>query len=45
VARETGAKVLVLSPSVGSEKEVTDYLHLFSYNVNLLVAALKGGGN
>lgn len=44
VARETGAKVVVLSPSVGSEKEITDYIHLFDYNVNLLVAALKGGG-
>jgi zinc/manganese transport system substrate-binding protein len=44
VARETGAKVIVLSPSVGSEKEITDYIHLFDYNVNLLLAALKGAG-
>lgn len=44
VARETGAKVLVLSPSVGSEKEVTDYIHLFDYNVNLLLGALKDTG-
>jgi len=44
VARETGAKVLVLSPSVGSEKEVTDYIHLFDYNVNLILGALKGTG-
>lgn len=42
VARETGAKVVVLSPSVGSEKEITDYIHLFEYNVNLIVGALKG---
>ncbi len=42
VARETGAKVIVLSPSVGSEKEITDYIHLFDYNVNLIVGALKG---
>jgi zinc/manganese transport system substrate-binding protein len=42
VARETGAKVIVLSPSVGSEKEITDYIHLFEYNVNLIVGALKG---
>jgi ABC-type Zn uptake system ZnuABC Zn-binding protein ZnuA len=44
VARETGAKVLVLSPSVGSEKEVTDYIHLFDFNVNLILGALKGAG-
>ena len=42
VARETGAKVVVLSPSVCSEKEITDYIHLFEYNVNLIVGALKG---
>ena len=41
VARETGAKVLVLSPSVGSEKTITDYIGLFEYDVNLLVATLK----
>ena len=44
VARETGAKVLVLSPSVGSEKEVTDYIHLFDFNVSLILGALKGTG-
>lgn len=43
VARETGARLIVLSPSVGSEKEITDYIHLFEYNVNLIVGALKGG--
>ncbi len=44
VARETGARVLVMAPSVGAEKEITDYIHLFDYNVNLVAAALKGGG-
>jgi len=44
VARETGAKVLVMAPSVGAEKEITDYIHLFDYNVNLLASALKGAG-
>ena len=44
VARETGAKVVVLSPSVGSEKEITDYIKLFDYDVNLLVGALTGAG-
>lgn len=42
VARETGGKVVVLASSVGGEKEITDYIHLFEYNVNLLVTALKG---
>ena len=36
-----GAKVLILAPSVGGMKEVTDYIQLFEYNVNLLVGALK----
>jgi ABC-type Zn uptake system ZnuABC Zn-binding protein ZnuA len=36
-----GGKVLVLAPSVGGVKEVTDYIQLFEYNVNLLAAALK----
>ncbi|HXE76576.1 MAG TPA: metal ABC transporter substrate-binding protein [Candidatus Xenobia bacterium] len=39
VARETGAEVVVLLPSVGGEKEVTDYFKLFEYDINLLVAA------
>lgn len=42
VARETGARVVVLSPSVGSEKEITDYIGLFEYDVKLLLAAFKG---
>lgn len=41
VGRETGAKVLVLLPSVGGEKEVTDYFKLFDYDVALLIAAFK----
>jgi zinc/manganese transport system substrate-binding protein len=41
IARDTGAKVLVLPPSVGGVKEATDYIRLFDTNVNLLVAALK----
>ena len=44
VARETGGKVVVMSPSVGGEKEITDYIHLFDYDVNLLLGALKGTG-
>ena len=41
VARETGAQVVVLLPSVGGEKEVTDYFKLFDYDVGLLVQAFR----
>ena len=41
IARDTGAKVLVLPPSVGGVKEAADYIRLFDYDVNLLVSALK----
>lgn len=39
VGRQTGAKVVVLLPSVGGEKEVTDYFKLFDYDVKLLMQA------
>ena len=41
IGRETGAQVLVLPPSVGGVKEVTDYFSLFDYDINLLVGGLK----
>jgi zinc/manganese transport system substrate-binding protein len=41
IARDTGAAVLVLPPSVGGVKEATDYIRLFDYNVDRLVSALK----
>ncbi len=41
IGRETGAKVLVMPPSVGGVKEVTDYFKLFDYDINLLVDAIK----
>jgi len=44
IARETGAQVVVLLPSVGGEKSVTDYLKLFDYDVDLLVKALRPAG-
>ena len=44
IGRETGAKVLVLLPSVGGEKEITDYVKLFDYDINLLVSAIKEVG-
>ncbi|MBI4461572.1 MAG: hypothetical protein HY653_01580 [Acidobacteria bacterium] len=39
VARETGSKAVVLLPSVGGEKEVTDYFKLFDYDIALLTQA------
>ena len=44
IARETGAQVIVLAPSVGGVKEVTDYFKLFDYNVGLAVSAIKQTG-
>ena len=41
IARETGAKVVVLPPSVGGEKEITDYFKLFDYDLGRLVQALE----
>jgi len=44
IARETGAQVIVLAPSVGGAKDVTDYFTLFNYDVNLVVSAIKQTG-
>jgi len=41
IGRDTGAQVLVMPPSVGGNKEVTDYFKLFDYDINLLVEAIK----
>ena len=41
IAKQVGGEMLVLAPSVGGTKEATDYVALFDYNVNTLVAALK----
>jgi zinc/manganese transport system substrate-binding protein len=41
IGRETGARVLVMPPSVGGVKETSDYFSLFEYNINLLVDTLK----
>jgi ABC-type Zn uptake system ZnuABC Zn-binding protein ZnuA len=41
IARDTGAKVLVMPPSVGGVKEATDYIKLFDYDISLLTSALK----
>ena len=44
IARETGARVLVLAPSVGGVKEARDYFSLFDYNLTLLVEAIQQTG-
>jgi zinc/manganese transport system substrate-binding protein len=44
IGRETGAKVLVMPPSVGGVKEITDYIKVFDYDLGLLVAAIKETG-
>ena len=44
IASQTGAKVVVLPPSVGGEKTITDYVALFDYDINLLVNALRAAG-
>ncbi|HEY7097145.1 MAG TPA: metal ABC transporter substrate-binding protein [Terriglobales bacterium] len=41
IARETGAQVVKYLPSVGGEKEVTDYFKLFDYNIDLLTKAFQ----
>jgi len=43
VARETGAQVVVLAPSVGGEKEITDYFKLFDYDIAKLKQAFGAG--
>jgi zinc/manganese transport system substrate-binding protein len=41
IARETGGQVVVLAPSVGGEKEITDYFALFNYDLGLLTKAFQ----
>jgi len=44
IASQTGGQVVTLAPSVGGEKEVTDYFKLFDYDIAKLVAAIKASG-
>src|SRR6266699_6323851 len=44
IGRATGAEVMVMPPSVGGVKEVTDYFKLFDYDLTLLIAAIKKSG-
>jgi ABC-type Zn uptake system ZnuABC Zn-binding protein ZnuA len=40
IAAQTGAKVVVLLPSVGGDAKVTNYFQLFDYDLRLLTATL-----
>jgi len=40
IARDTGGQVVVLTPSVGGEKEITDYFKLFDYDIAKLKQVL-----
>jgi zinc/manganese transport system substrate-binding protein len=42
IGEQTGARVLRLYPSVGGDKDVTDYFSLFDHDIDALVAALGG---
>ena len=44
IGRETGAEVLVMPPSVGGTKDVSDYFKLFDYDLSLLVNAIRKTG-
>jgi zinc/manganese transport system substrate-binding protein len=44
IGRETGATVLVMSPSVGGVPAISDYFKLFDYDLDLLVKAIKASG-
>jgi len=44
VAEKTGAKIVVLPPSVGGEKGAEDYLALFDHNLGKLIAAFQEAG-
>ena len=41
IGRETGAQVIVYLPSVGGEKQVTNYFELFDYDIGLLIKAFQ----
>jgi zinc/manganese transport system substrate-binding protein len=44
IASNTGAKVLIMPPSVGGVPQASDYFKLFDYDINLLVDAIKATG-
>jgi zinc/manganese transport system substrate-binding protein len=44
IGRDTGASVIVVPPSVGGIKTITDYFSLFDTDVNMLASAIKENG-
>jgi zinc/manganese transport system substrate-binding protein len=44
IARDAGARVVVMPPSVGGVREAQTYVQLFDYGVTLLVSAIKETG-
>ena len=40
IATQVGGTVIELAPSVGAEKDITDYIKLFDFNVERIAAAL-----
>jgi ABC-type Zn uptake system ZnuABC Zn-binding protein ZnuA len=44
IAREAGAALVVMPPSVGGVPQASDYVALFDHNVNLLLAAIAKAG-
>jgi zinc/manganese transport system substrate-binding protein len=44
IARGVGGRVIVLAPSVGAEKEASDYFKLFDYDLTILIEALVATG-
>jgi ABC-type Zn uptake system ZnuABC Zn-binding protein ZnuA len=43
IARETGAKLVVFTPSVGGREEIKTYFDLFDFDLKLLKDSLPGG--
>jgi zinc/manganese transport system substrate-binding protein len=41
IARQTGGDVAVLMPSVGGNKQITNYFQLFDYDINLLAGLFQ----
>ena len=44
IAREAGAALVVMPPSVGGIPQASDYFALFDYNINLLLGAIAKAG-
>jgi ABC-type Zn uptake system ZnuABC Zn-binding protein ZnuA len=44
IAREAGAALVVMPPSVGGVAQASDYFSLFDYNVNLVLGAVAKAG-